>query len=322
MSEDTGVLETPEMAELLAITEATEIAVRAHGIDVSVWQDDNSTPQQIDFARAKRNGAQFAGIKVSQGIWADPDYLYNWAAAKAERMPRIGYHYLDWDPAPDLQAQAFAALLRTDLPEIAPVADYEKRTGAPTRATAIKKLRAFVDAAEAALNRELMIYTSIGFWREFGGDAEFFKTRRLWLAAYTDEGYVNDNLAGLPWECWTYWQYSDKGDGLAYGAESKQIDVNWYNGSVEQMYQEFAIPWAIEPEEPEEPPEGLTLKALRTVNVRKAPHTGAAVLGKLYAGDTVQVSNVSGSDVWVYDERLGGYVAMQYKGVTYLAKEH
>jgi len=52
------------------------------GIDVSFYQDDNATPQQIDFQKAKSNGAGFAIIRVGQNLWVDPDFAYNWKKAK------------------------------------------------------------------------------------------------------------------------------------------------------------------------------------------------------------------------------------------------
>ena len=34
---------------------------------------------------------------------------------------------------------------------------------------------------------------------------------------------------------WTFWQYTNVGDGPAFGAESKGIDVNLFNGSYEDL---------------------------------------------------------------------------------------
>ena len=39
-----------------------------------------------------------------------------------------------------------------------------------------------------------------------------------------------------PWPNWTLWQTTDKGDGLAYGCESKQVDMDQFNGTVEDLY--------------------------------------------------------------------------------------
>ena len=42
-----------------------------------------------------------------------------------------------------------------------------------------------------------------------------------------------------PWKSnhkpWKFWQYTNAGDGLAYGAESKAIDLNWFNGTLDNL---------------------------------------------------------------------------------------
>ncbi|MCJ7520184.1 MAG: hypothetical protein MUO42_11020, partial [Anaerolineaceae bacterium] len=42
-----------------------------------------------------------------------------------------------------------------------------------------------------------------------------------------------------PWKSnkkpWKFWQYTNQGDGLAYGAESKAIDLNWFNGTLDDL---------------------------------------------------------------------------------------
>jgi len=72
---------------------------KAFGIDVSKWQDDNSTPQMFDPVRAKQRGASFVGIKVSQAGWADPDYAQNWANCR-RWLYRMPYHFMTWDVDP------------------------------------------------------------------------------------------------------------------------------------------------------------------------------------------------------------------------------
>ena len=37
------------------------------------------------------------------------------------------------------------------------------------------------------------------------------------------------------------WQYTDKGDGIKYGVESLNIDLNYYNGTLEQFNLEFGV---------------------------------------------------------------------------------
>jgi GH25 family lysozyme M1 (1,4-beta-N-acetylmuramidase) len=41
--------------------------------------------------------------------------------------------------------------------------------------------------------------------------------------------------AVAPWGKWTFWQYSSTGDGLAYGMESRGLDMDWFNGMEDEL---------------------------------------------------------------------------------------
>ena len=48
------------------------------GVDISVWQDLNSTPQMYDPWKTRKQNGVFVGIKASQANWIDPDFIMNW----------------------------------------------------------------------------------------------------------------------------------------------------------------------------------------------------------------------------------------------------
>ena len=91
------------------------------GIDISHWQNDKSTPQKMNFAKAKAAGTKFVFIKVSERGGMDEDYFYNWKTAKEAGIPRGGYHFLRWDISGLLQARIFCDLLKDDPGELSPV---------------------------------------------------------------------------------------------------------------------------------------------------------------------------------------------------------
>lgn len=308
---------------------------RASGPDVSVWQDDNSTPQQIDFGKMVAAGADFVGIKVSQGTWVDPDYVYNWANAREHDLPRWGYHYLDWDKPAQEQAKVFASALKQDPPELLPVLDYEKKSGAPEKARAIAFAKVFVEEAEQLLGTELGVYTSPGFWAGWGSTAGFWGKRKLLIANYE----VETPSVPKPWENWTFWQHTSHGDGLHFGAESKNIDLNWYNGTRAEMAAEFGLPELSVPSPdltpgpspdltpgPSPAPQegasrgegGVRLKVLRPVTLRMAAHTGAKKKRVLAAGEIISIDSVGGTDAWVHSAELDGWLALRHQGITYL----
>lgn len=207
------------------------------GLDVSTWQDDNSTAQQMDFAKAKKAGANFVFIKASERAGVDADFLYNWKTAKAAGIPRGAYHFLRWDLSGAMQARVFCALLKDDPGELPPVADFEapaKNGINPSNAI----LAEFLSVVESETGKVPIIYTSPGFWNSWGkikGTSAFdekWTYYPLWIAHYTT---AKQPIVPKPWDKWTYWQYSSTGDGPKFGAESKNIDLNWFNGDLADL---------------------------------------------------------------------------------------
>ena len=204
------------------------------GIDVSVWQDNNSTAQQIDFTKAYDEGAKFVFIKSSQALWADQDILFNWKSAKQAGLLRGAYHFLDWVADPRKQAQYAWSLIQGDPGELPPVVDFEYWQ--PPPANAFDKLWNYVVEMERLSGKIPIIYTGAFFWFDWGTQADVWKKYPLWIASYSDQAYMENNVAKYtPWDKWHFWQYTDKGDGIAFGAESLNLDMNVFNGSLDEL---------------------------------------------------------------------------------------
>ena len=216
------------------------------GIDVSHWQDDKSTPQKMNFKKAVAAGAKFVFIKVSERGFLDRDFEYNWKAAKEAGLLRGGYHFLRWDLTGLIQARIFSELLMDDPGELPPVADFE----APNQGSIYPSnalLGQFLETVETKLNRKPMIYTAPGYWNIHGRNktTKLFDDKwayyPLWIAHWMKEYKpgVSKPMEIEPWKSrgktWTFWQYTAVGDGPTYGAESKGIDLNWFNGTEKQL---------------------------------------------------------------------------------------
>ena len=217
------------------------------GIDVSHWQDDKSTAQKMNFEKAASQGAKFVFIKVSERGKIDEDFEYNWQAAKDAGLLRGGYHFLRWDLSGLLQARIFCDILMDDPGELLPVADFEApRQGSLYPSNAL--LLQFLEEVETKMNRRPILYTSPGYWNIHGRNkyTKQFDAKwayyPLWEAHYFKEYKpgVTKPQEIQPWasagKTWTFWQYTQNGDGLAFGAESKSIDLNWFNGSLQDLY--------------------------------------------------------------------------------------
>ena len=205
------------------------------GCDVSVWQDANSTPQQIDFKKMKANGAEFVFIRAGQHIWKDPDFDYNWKASKAAGLLRGAYWFLDYTRGtpPLKQAEIFAGMLLADSGELPPVIDFERVAIAPpTRDRWLQMCQSFMGAVDKALDVETMIYTNPDIIQNWIAPIpSWMLSRDLWIANY---GPTAPHFK--PWDTWTFWQWTDRGPGYDFGVESKQIDMDWFNGTLDDLY--------------------------------------------------------------------------------------
>ena len=206
------------------------MTVTTTGIDVSFWQDDNATPQRIDWPKAKAAGARFAFIRAGQASWLDQDFTYNWQQSHAAGIPRGAYWYLDHRYDPQAQAALFwkTVTVAGDHGDLPMVVDFEHRTPGLTRADAIRRLTTFVEALHLLDPRPPIIYTGPAYWTEFGSTDPTWKTHPLWIAHYST---VSPTVPA-PWFTWTFWQYSNHGDGHAFGMESLGLDMDRYNNGL------------------------------------------------------------------------------------------
>lgn len=201
------------------------------GIDVSFWQDDNKTVNyKVDFRKAAAAGARFVFVKVSQRNYADEDFRDYWKAAKEAGLLRGGYHFLTWDYNPKEQARVFWSLIKDDPGELPPVCDFEWWGNTPQNALVF--LDQFVTVLEGLANKPPAIYTNYYFWKDYGSRDERWRRYPLWLAYY---GPPSGLRVPPPWMDWTFWQFTSKGDGQRFGAESKNIDLNYFNGNEEEL---------------------------------------------------------------------------------------
>jgi lysozyme len=224
------------------------------GVDVSRWQDNNATPQQIDFVKMKSAGAEFVFIKASQDVWTDEDFSYNWRAAKQAGLMRGAYHFYDWRIAgksPEDQGAYFRNLLANDPGELPPVMDFENPYQGwsvdpfPARDKALDLMQRF----KAAVGVEKMIlYINPASLKTLQRFPDWLlQDWYLWIAAWpTVAGSQVTSPEQIPanWTPQTYgwpaefWQYTSKLDGIAYGMESYGLDGNLYiGGAFDKLFQ-------------------------------------------------------------------------------------
>ena len=195
-----------------------------HGVDVSHWQAD------IDWKTLRRNGANFAFIKATEGgKHVDRLFMKNWNAAKAAGIPTGAYHFFFWCRSAEEQAKWFIRHVPKQAGSLPPVLDvewYGNKRSCPTkppRATVLAKMKVWLDVVERHYGVKPIIYVTPDFYEDnLQGQ---FKDYSFWLRSVAEHPrgrYPNREFA--------FWQYS--GTGLSKGVTT-QIDLNVFNGTAE-----------------------------------------------------------------------------------------
>ena len=211
------------------------------GYDVSLWNDDNKTPQQINFNTMRESGAKFVGVKAGQLNYRDPDFEYNWREAKKAGLIRLSYWFCDKDGDPILQARKWWEIIKPDFnPEETHWADYEY--GAWDDWRQLKKLMVEFQTLSKLPDEKVGVYTGYPFWiqrRPFSiEERKWFARHPLWEAWYT-ESHLDVKIPS-EWDECLIWQDAVLSEYV--GQESIKIDHNKFNGSLEKLYAKLGKP--------------------------------------------------------------------------------
>lgn len=206
------------------------------GIDVSHWQ------REIDWSEVKRSGVKFAFIKATEfpdkrtSLFVDEEMRKNVAGASANGIFWSAYHFFRTHIDPVIQAKVFCETVG-DFNSLPPVLDLEV---AGSKGEGLNnKVRQFLDEAERITNKRPIIYSSGGFWRSYLANekkshTDWARAYPLWVAQYTTLWPT----PLYPWAGWEFWQYTDKGK---IPGVITHVDLNWFNGSIEELERKFVV---------------------------------------------------------------------------------
>ena len=191
---------------------------RAWGIDVSRFQ------RGISFAAARAAGVSFAFVRASTGAEADPVFVEHVTRGRGELL--LGaYHALQ--PGVPAEAQALALYVALGMADgfrlpLPPALDVEK--------TGIDEglVLGFLEEFAQLWDVRPVIYTSASKWRALVGP------RRAWAGEYplwVAHWRAKAPALPSPWSDWLFWQY----DVAAVPFWPRKIDVNWFNGTAEEL---------------------------------------------------------------------------------------
>lgn len=233
-----------------------KITERAHGIDISKydqWFEPATATGQLDFVIQR----------TSYGLKTDEAY--------AKLLPRVlemelrgAYHY--YSTAVPWQDQADKLLELTSDRHQWLCWDYEKYYNNLNQAAAEASFQA-LQYLKLHFWGRVLLYTNPSIYRDnlriFGAWPD---KEELWLAQYWLLPSPNKQ-PGLPdgRKNWTFWQYTDKGNGTLYGVSRPHAcDLNVFNGTVDELRA-----WIGEGPPPPNPPQALTLEQ-RVIHLERA----------------------------------------------------
>jgi GH25 family lysozyme M1 (1,4-beta-N-acetylmuramidase) len=290
---------------------------RTPGIDVSHWQGE------INWKLVAAQGYRFAAIRATVGNYhTDSRFYENWRGAREAGLLVSAYHVVKPKNTAESQITRLFDVLEDRVPDLPLVLDVEL-TDDQTPAVITGIVRECIQRIEQQAGRKPIIYTGAWFWNPNLLRGAEWANCDLWIANYGVEN------PGLPadWTAWRIWQYSDKGS--VSGVSSHYTDLDWFNGSYEDL-----LAYANKPAEPvdrglpiptrdEDQPAGRRLQARvtnPTLRIRSGPGVQYEHVGDLKAGDVVDIQALEGDEVWVAIGP-GQWVAFTFRGETYLALE-
>ncbi|MBD5160366.1 MAG: glycosyl hydrolase family 25 [Ruminococcus sp.] len=197
------------------------------GVDVSNYQG------LIDWHKLEEQDISFAFIKATEGSsHVDESARRNLEKIAETGIKKSAYHFFSFDSSGETQAENYISVVGREEIDIPPVIDIEyyadKQSNKPDRKEAEKILRPLLENLEEYYGVKPIIYATFPVYLRYV--RENFSDYPLWIRSVNIEPDLMD---------WKFWQYCDKGELYGYSGEEKYIDLNVYNGTVEQFLSEF-----------------------------------------------------------------------------------
>ena len=273
--------------------------MRVLGCDVSHWEG------AIDWDTASL-WIPFAYFKCSDGIsFFDPQFEHNKVGCEARGLPHAPYHYFQPDLDPVRQAEWF--LKKAGVQYQRYIVDVEQVPQDGVSDVG-KPLHDFLLSVESRIGKRCAIYTSAGFWNEHvHPKPAWAKNYELLVAHYTAE---HQPLLPIGWSNWKIWQFTDN---FYFPGCSSAADGNWFTGALDHCRQWFGNFRQVEPPVFQATRLRSQFDGLR---IRKSPNVFSKVLDHLAKGDTIQLDELGGVDVWVHHSK--GWTAVERNGYRYM----
>lgn len=283
------------------------------GLDISKYQlYDSSPPGSFDWQAAYDAGARFVFMRTTRANVDGSVYtdirLDDYAQSRQFLLLAGFYAYVRLEFDPIRQADVFLEAIQNYLPARAVIDLEGQRPGTLTPTQAAVRLRSWLDHVEAATGQTPMIYTRQSWFDSYIAASDEWQQYPLWLARYP--GYGTDDRPSIDgpfsdglfeprdWTNWTFWQFTDNGPGLRFGAQSLEIDLDLFNGSEAELVN--FIGDQDDPGTPPPPSQGAGFQVeVDLLNVRSGPSLSYAIVDRLQRGDRVAPKDIDGYHAWI-----------------------
>lgn len=197
--------------------------LKTFGVDVSHYQG------KIDWTKMhtiyQLYPINFAFIRSTMGTSSiDETFEYNWKGAKENNILRGAYHFYRPDENSTLQAQNFINKVKLESGDLPPVLDIETLPKTQSMERLVEGIKNWCKIIEEHYDIKPIIYTSDKYFEDYL--QHHFKDYVIWIANYN---FWVEEMKGH----WDFWQFTEK--ATIEGVERYKVDVNIYNGTVDDL---------------------------------------------------------------------------------------
>ena len=218
-----GLLATLIYNGIIQINGLAILKYEVRGVDVSHYQGE------VDWDLIESQGIRFAFIKATEGSSFEDVYFdKNWAEASDTSL-RIGaYHFFSFETGGQTQAENFinkVYAVPNMLPPVVDVEPYGIYSGSSMIDQAVlDELSVWLQIVEASYEMSPIIYTTEEYYEQLH---EILPQYDIWIRSVYSEP-----RSGISW---SIWQYSNRMRLNGYSGSEKYIDMNVYNGTLEDF---------------------------------------------------------------------------------------
>lgn len=203
-----------------------EEAYPVRGIDVSAHQGI------INWEKISSQNIDFAFIKATEGgSFSDKMFAQNWEGAFSSGIITGAYHFFSFQSPSEAQAANFISTVPKRQGMLPPVVDielYGKFERSPMGKSETKeKLDELLDMLYEYYGVRPILYATMRAYKLYLEND--YKEHLIWIRNVYYTPALPDKRS------WTFWQYSHKGRLDGYAGREKFIDLNVYNGSMDDL---------------------------------------------------------------------------------------